>query len=307
MKEPLISVIIATYNRPLMLKRAIESVFNQDYINFELIVIDDSDDKACIKENISITSRESVLYTENLRLAGGCGARNSGLDLASGEYIAFLDDDDYWSRHRLSNAVEQVKKYREYDVFVCSYILVDELYGVQKVITDDGVLDELDLLSGRCPATPGAVLFKNTENISNVRFDEALPAYQDLDFWLRISRYSKLLIFKEPDLYFVRHQGDRVSQNILKRLRGLDLFLEKWKNEYENYDSLKRFKLSQTFQVYMNNSQLVSKYSYIESLKLAITCFRYARNIDQVKMILICLFGFQIKEMVLKLRYEKSF
>lgn len=110
-KYPLISVIVPAYNAEKWIEQACESVIEQTYENVELIVVDDgsSDDTYEILQNIARQHLSvNVIHTEN---GGVCKARNKGLDLASGEYITFLDADDVLISDALEKMYEAIIKY----------------------------------------------------------------------------------------------------------------------------------------------------------------------------------------------------
>jgi len=109
MKKPTVSIIIPTCNRPLLLKRAIESVLNQDYENIiEIIVTDDapnSETKKVVEEFQRKDKR--IIYTINEKYKKGpTGNKNNGLDLASGEFIGILDDDDILLPDAISSLID---------------------------------------------------------------------------------------------------------------------------------------------------------------------------------------------------------
>jgi glycosyltransferase involved in cell wall biosynthesis len=94
-ERPLVSVILPTYNRASMLPRAISSALNQNYSNIELIVIDD-----CSSDETETVVRSfedpRIIYERLEKNSGGSAARNFGIEISLGEFIAFLDDDDEW-------------------------------------------------------------------------------------------------------------------------------------------------------------------------------------------------------------------
>lgn len=93
--KPLVSVIIPTYNRKETISRSIQSVLNQTYENIEVIVVDDGSTDGT-KEYVLEKYIDAVVYVENQRKKGPSGARNYGVQIANGEYIAFQDSDDEW-------------------------------------------------------------------------------------------------------------------------------------------------------------------------------------------------------------------
>lgn len=112
MNDPLISVVIPTFNRPFFLKRAIDSVINQNYTKFEVIVVVDgiSDETEKLIEEIKQNHDIKLKLIQTEEKVGGSEARNIGARFARGELIALLDDDDEWFSDKLSSQVNLMKK-----------------------------------------------------------------------------------------------------------------------------------------------------------------------------------------------------
>ena len=107
----MISVIIPTFNRASLLKKAIESVLSQTYKDFELIVIDDgsSDETPSL-----ISSYASSIKYIKQNNKGPAGARNVGIKNSSGEFVAFLDSDDWWDKEKLQIQIDKMRKNPKY-------------------------------------------------------------------------------------------------------------------------------------------------------------------------------------------------
>jgi glycosyltransferase involved in cell wall biosynthesis len=100
--EPLISVYIPTYNRLELLKRAVQSVQNQTYKNFEIIIVDDNSSDGTQDFLVGLAKVDSrICYFFKDKNSGACVSRNIAINLAQGELITGLDDDDYFLPHRL--------------------------------------------------------------------------------------------------------------------------------------------------------------------------------------------------------------
>ena len=113
--EPLISVIIPTYNRSSILYNTIKKVFNQTWENIQLIIVDDysSDDT---RKTIQLINDSRIKYKRTERNLGCAGARSLGVKFSKGEFIAFLDDDDSWMPEKITR---QIKCFQNNDIHLC--------------------------------------------------------------------------------------------------------------------------------------------------------------------------------------------
>ncbi len=139
--NPLISVIIPTFNREKFLESTIESVFNQSYKNIELIVVDDgSTDNT--EQIINSMDNNSILYIKLNKNMGCSFARNIGFHSSKGEYIAFLDSDDKWVSNKLEEQLEVFKLSKDIGVVTCDLIVKD--YRTNKKIISKINANELN-------------------------------------------------------------------------------------------------------------------------------------------------------------------
>ncbi|GEM_PF-5459380 len=181
-----VSVIIPTYNRTSELIRAVHSVLQQSYQDFEIIVIDDcstlemSDTwKALSDQRIQIVVNESNLT------AGP--SRNKGAFLASGRFIAFLDSDDTWASNHLQLRLDAFEGDASIDGFYGASTLYEDNTAVvtsqvHSIRKTDSMLDYL--LSGRLMASTPSIMVKR-EAFLNVKFDESLVHHEDYNFLIR--------------------------------------------------------------------------------------------------------------------------
>ena len=186
--DPLVSIVIPTFVRPILLRRAIESALQQSYTNIEVIVVDDSAGCEGIAACRSIRDPRLRAH-RNHRSRGACGARNSGIELARGMFYTGLDDDDYFHKYRVD--VLLTSYYSELS-FVASNILqirsgsAAPRFRGQKTISLD------DILWGNCV---GNQIFSELYKVRAIgAFDEHLSAGQDFDLWIRmIERWGPAL------------------------------------------------------------------------------------------------------------------
>ena len=185
----LVSVIIPTHNRSLLLQRAIYSVLNQTYWELECIVVDDgSNDET--QEVINSFEDNRLKYFQYEEKKGASAARNIGIRNAQGELIAFLDDDDEWLSTKLEKQVPHLQGLPEkfglvycwMDYYDANNKLIHEYHPVLKGYVFPQVLDAQRL--GGCPTL--LVRRKVIDEVGG--FDELLPRGNDGDFIRRICR-----------------------------------------------------------------------------------------------------------------------
>ncbi len=214
---PLVSVIIPTYNRAWILREAIESVLQQDFDDFELIVVDDGSTDNTGKILAGFASDIMVLRQTN---QGVSAARNRGMAEADGQLIALLDSDDVWLPQKLSRQVEFFDKHpaavinQTEEIWIRNGVRVNPKNRHHK---RSGMIFEHSL--SLCLVSPSAVMFKKTLLEVIGGFDESLPACEDYDLWLRTScRYPVYLI----DTPLIVKRGGHADQ--LSRSAGLDRY-----------------------------------------------------------------------------------
>lgn len=184
MEKPFFSIIIPTYNREEFLKIAVYSVINQNFSDFELIVVDDgsTDGTKTMLENIN--DPRLRFYTN--KHAGVSAARNFGLTQAQGEFICFLDSDDRFRKQKLEITHYYIKKIPECKIFHTDEIwyrsgslLPQKNYHAKPT----GSIFE-NSLKLCCVSISTVAIKKDVFNTIGT-FDESMPACEDYDFWLR--------------------------------------------------------------------------------------------------------------------------
>ncbi len=201
----LVSVIIPTYKRSEKLVRAIESVLNQTYRNLELLLINDNDPE---DEYTAELKLRTVKYSWDKRFhlimqtkhVNGAVARNYGIRQAKGEYIAFLDDDDWWDLQKLEKQIEVLKGLDEtWGGVSCKFVLYNEnekIIGKTLKYRDGYIyLDILKLLSD---VATGTLLLRHKALDQTRLFDENLTRHQDLQLLIDFTSKFKLM---EVDKY----------------------------------------------------------------------------------------------------------
>ena len=224
-----VSVIIPTYNRAGFLGGAVKSVLAQSFTDLEILVVDDcgSDDAAAVVESFG---RAEVRYLRHDRRRGCAAARNTGILESSGEYIAFLDDDDEWYPEKLARQMSaMLASPAELGGIYTGYFIVNREDGQirgQMVPTECGDI-YATLLAGNCVGGSSCMLLRRSCFDDIGLFDERLSSFEDHDLWLRAARKYRFDCIREPLLRYFVH-GDRVWTNAEALTQGLDLMLRKY-------------------------------------------------------------------------------
>ena len=214
----LISVIITTCNRNIeILMRAVQSVQNQSYENWELLIIDDSPEtfsgRKEVEDLITAIDDKRVKYIKQPRNMGAQVARNTGLNIARGEWINFLDDDDEFFSDKLQTQLNVAKE--KCVLWVTGKaVILDDRNGKQKMLNykyySGNVYSKL-LFQNFIPSITPLVNRKCYEKVGN--FDETLEASQDYDMWLRIAKEYPLCSIEYPGVIIHEHDNGRITSN----------------------------------------------------------------------------------------------
>lgn len=208
---PLVTIIIPTFNRAGMVGEAIDSVLTQDFLNFELIVVDDGSTDG---------TREILnLYREQIRVChqpnrGVSAARNTGIRMAKGQWIALLDSDDLWLPEKLGVQVNFVQSHPQ--ALICQTEEIWQRNGLRvnpkkKHQKLSGMIYEPSL--ELCLVSPSAVMIKK-ELLDEIGFfDENLPACEDYDLWLRIGARVPIYLIDRPLIVKRGGHADQLSKS----------------------------------------------------------------------------------------------
>jgi glycosyltransferase involved in cell wall biosynthesis len=228
--KPLVSVVVPTYDRPDRLRRAIESVAAQTYSRVELVVVDDCSPTPLesVVDSVDLAHLQQVTYLRNEENRGGSATRNRGIRASTGEYVAFLDDDDEWKPTKLARQVETFAASTD-DVGLV-YVGTELRRGNRPVNTvvrslRGWVTDAL--LRGESISEYSGVMVRAVVFETVGYPDERFPSWQDREWFVRLSTEYAFEACEEP--LVVRHlEGDdRITKNYaVKRDVTYPLFVE---------------------------------------------------------------------------------
>ncbi|WP_457746480.1 glycosyltransferase family 2 protein [Sulfurimonas sp.] len=244
-----ITVVIPTYNRYNLLKRALDSVFSQTHQPQEVIVIDDgsNDDTYKIKEDFP-----QIIYIFQ-KNKGVSATRNRAILEAKYEWIAFLDDDDEWHESKLE---KQMYFHQKHPNILMSYTaekwvrndIVVKIPKKYKKIGQDAFVENLSY----CNIAPSSVIVHKSILNATGLFDEELEVCEDYDLWLRIaSKYTIGLLNEKLIVKYAGHENqlgfsknmDSIRIEILQRLMNINIDPIRKKYIYKELEEKKFSKL----------------------------------------------------------------
>lgn len=222
--SPFVTVYIPTYNRCFLLERAVESLLNQTYANFEVIIVDDCSIDDTLDYLAQVSQKDSrVRYFQNEKNSGACLSRNKAIMEAKGEFITGLDDDDEFESERLQFLVDNFDpKY----AFISTAIKIIDKNGLKKGFCGDMVFSHNDLIYDN---VAGNQFFTFTDRLKSIGgFDLSFKSAQDLDVMVRLCINYGVAKRFNPLLYrmYINHDLPRITASSGK-ISGLVTFLEK--------------------------------------------------------------------------------
>jgi len=283
----MISVITPIYNADRFLNTAVDSVLDQTFSNFELILINDGStdgSKDICEEYRSKDNRVVVINTEN---RGPSAARNTGIDKASGRFLFFLDADDYLEPTALQTLYDQHLHY-ESDLTIGDFVKVrgDDILSSGHSFTGDCVFYQKDILSyvNDYLASPnkyplltqswGRLFTKEIVTKNNIRFNTDLRTFEDVEFNFKYLRYVTTLVFVNVPLYRLSLHTDHFSSTMRlvdtpdslfgyrEALRQAQKFLKEKKTDTQRFWSWGSFEV--------NLLKAYVTYSIIQLIRLSI-------------------------------------
>jgi glycosyltransferase involved in cell wall biosynthesis len=220
---PTVSIIIPSYNREKLITKAIDSVVAQTYQNTEIVVVDDgSTDRT--RDVVMAYGRDIVyVFQKNKGIAG---ARNTGMRRCTGDYIAFLDSDDYWKPAKLARQLQLFRDHPEYGMVAsqCASVQSDGSFREKNRPGISGWVLQ-NLFNKNFIRTSAAVITRTCMNRVGL-FDETLREGEEYDYWLRIAAQFPIGFINESLAVYVDNPHGVSTDSLAGRLHRLTI-LEK--------------------------------------------------------------------------------
>lgn len=237
MSNDLISIVIPTYNRQSLLKLTLNSVQQQDYKNWECIIVDDfstDNTKETVEEFIKNDSR--IRYTNNERKKGAQGARNTGIIHSNGEYIACFDSDNTMRPNFLSSLYDKIITSNA-TVATCYLTITDRLTEkeIGKHIWNSEGNIHSKLLTGETYVDYNCAIIKK-ELLEQIGLtDEDCPSFQEWDTHLRLSKIATYSTVQKELAYYYVNGADAISSDKKREVNGYLYILNKHKQDWQKY------------------------------------------------------------------------
>jgi glycosyltransferase involved in cell wall biosynthesis len=241
MNQLAVSVVLTTYQRSLLAKRALQSILEQSFSPSEIIVSEDSGDTD-LRDWLHNLGRDDINYVRHDSNLGLAAARNTGLRLASCELIAYLDDDDQWLPTRLQAQVEHFqslpddRKHKLASLQVGCTVVDAEGKKIADVLpVNQGNLRQSIIRNGA--STPSSCFMFIRSALKAVGgFDEGLVSGIDHDIWMKlaVAGYSNEII-RRPLVIVTRDDRRQMMSDTERRIEGIAQYVEKWAPTYREW------------------------------------------------------------------------
>ena len=261
MEDYKVSVIVAAYNIEDYIVKCLESIANQTYKNLEVIVVDDGSNDNTGKladEFAENDNRFIVIHKEN---GGVSSARNKGIDVASGDFIGFVDGDDTIEVDMYEMLVNNAIKY-DADISHCGYKVIESnketlFYDTKQIIIQDRKKGLVDLFEGTIiePSLCNKIFKRSL--VKEVRLDESIKINEDLYFNVVLFDKSNKSVFEDkPKYYYMKRQNSATTSSInnVRRitdpLKVYEMIVDFYKKDAEILPYAKKMQIGRNINIY---------------------------------------------------------
>ena len=235
---PIVSVIIPTYKGSRALDRAIDSVLQQSFREIEIIVVDDNDPLSSDRKNTEKLMKryvedKRVCYIKHKQNLNGSAARNTGIAVAKGDYIALLDDDDYYLPDRIEKSVAYLEENNDAVGVYVGVDLTDENGRVNLQVRPHCDLKISDLLQKEMVIGTGSNIFVKSDVVKGIHgFDESFVRRQDIEFMIRVCHEGRVGYI--PEKLIVKSENGTLNHPKYVKMKSvIDQFGQKFENDID--------------------------------------------------------------------------
>lgn len=240
----LVSIIIPAFNRSAVLDRALNSVLSQSYQDYEILIVDDASTDNT-SERVKSYTDPRIVYLRHANNRGGAASRNTGIERAKGELIAFLDSDDEWTSDKLQRQVELLEKSDDCGMVYTALKAIFEEDGQTKILPVEhrGRFFN-ELLISNCVRTLSSIVVRRSILQKAGGFDPQLRSCQDWDLYIRLAKECSFECINEPlTIYYVNKKDpSRISNAGKSIVQGHEAVAKKYKADYQKLSKEERLR-----------------------------------------------------------------
>ena len=273
MSSPRVSVLMLTFNRAELLSSSIQSIVEQTFTDWELLVVHDGPNEDIARIMNGWAEREPrVRYFRRLEPGNIAEATNFGLNKARGEYVAILDDDDRWTpATKLQKQIDFLDKNPEY-VACGGGVIVTDSKGTETLRylkpEDDASIKKVALVAN--PIAHSTAMYRASAIRECGLYDESLAGFQDWDVWLKLGKLGKLYNFPEHFLYYTIWEGGGSFQQQKKNTQSAIRIVNRHRGAYPGFVPSMAMQLSYHGYAHLPVSWRRASFSYLSRMKKAI-------------------------------------
>ncbi len=294
MSNFLFSIIIPSYNRETFVSKAINSILNQDFLNYEIIVINDGSTDATVESLKQFNNKIKII---NLGKNYGPGyARNRGIEVATGEWLCFLDSDDFFFYQKLRE-IAKIKDVKKHNCIVHNNFLVELKKNNIKKVKNGTFSFFLKQTMTHCNSVislSSSIVKKSFLNENNIHFNEnkKFTGNEDFLFWLDIIYQDNKVYFYNKYLSTINIGDDNLTNykkknitDIKKNLKVLFFFHKKKGLRFNFKDVL----ISKIFLFYLKNGNYLAVYKIFLNYKI-----RIIKKVSHILFLKLVLFLYRL-------------
>lgn len=261
-----ISVVIPAYNREKTIRNTLESVLSQTSLPLEIIVIDDCSVDNTVKIVKSMKKKSSLIRLICLKKNKGAqAARNVGIKVAKGEWIAFLDSDDEWPREKIEIFQRVYHEHPEYDIYYSDYYEKKDgkmRYKNCRMPNKNG--DYLKSILFGSKVLFQSMIVRKQALVEINYLDEKVVAYQEKDTNIRLAVNHRYYYINKPLFIYNIYDGETISKDKKKGIKGYQYIIKSNVDIYFNCDAYAAIEMYYrgSAKLYGNNNQTIKKNIY---------------------------------------------
>ena len=244
----MISIVIPLYNKEKSIKRTLESVRIQSYIDWECIIVDDGstdNSRELAEQFISADERFKILTQEN---AGVSSARNRGIRAANGAFVALIDGDDIWDPNCLKELVKMSEDFPDAGMWGVNYadIVNGRVRPYRQGLPDDyrGYVENYFTTSHGDMYFSSGLMMRRDVAIKVGLFDERIRYSEDMDLWYRMILHTPVCFYNHVFSYYNKDAENRAEQDFWKHYniyQCWDYYIDKYTDDFKQHPDFARF------------------------------------------------------------------